>query len=106
MDRRADRRPSGPAGTEAVAADLQFPEGTIFIGDNLYFVDYARSSVLRLVGGRTEVVWRQPGCGANGLVAVPNGCWLRALTAGRSLKSLRPVRRWPRSVKTTVDSLS
>jgi gluconolactonase len=65
---RADDPPA-----ETVATDLEFPEGTIFVGDQFYFVDYSRSSVLRLAGGRTEVVWHQPGCGANGLVAVPNG---------------------------------
>ncbi len=55
------------------AANLFFPEGTIFVGRDLYFVDYARSDVLRLVGGRTEVVWHRDGCGANGLVVVPDG---------------------------------
>jgi gluconolactonase len=60
-------------GAEIAAADLLFPEGTIFVGKDLYFVDYVRSSVLRLVGGRKEVVWHQAGCGANGLVAVADG---------------------------------
>jgi gluconolactonase len=86
------------AGAETVAADLQFPGGTIFIGDDLYFVDYTRSSVLRLVGGRTEVVWRQPGCGANGLLAVPNGllvaCFdngtvVQIATSGATLATIR-----------------
>jgi gluconolactonase len=65
-----------------VATDLQFPEGTIFVGDRLYFVDYAQSSVLRLVGGRTEVVWHQSGCGANGLVAVPSGLLVACFDSG------------------------
>jgi gluconolactonase len=67
---------------ETVATNLQFPEGTIFVGDSLHFVDYVRSSVLRLVGGRTEVVWHQPGCGANGLVAVPNGLLVACFDSG------------------------
>jgi gluconolactonase len=67
---------------ETVASNLQFPEGTIFVGETLYFVDYARSSVLRVVGGRTEVVWHQPGCGANGLVAVPGGLLVACFDSG------------------------
>ena len=67
---------------ETVATNLQFPEGTIFVGGTLYFVDYARSSVLRLVGGGPEVVWHQPGCGANGLVAVPNGLLVACYDGG------------------------
>jgi gluconolactonase len=58
---------------EIAATGLLFPEGTIFVGSDLYFVDYARSDVLRLVGAKTEVVWHQDGCGANGLVAVIDG---------------------------------
>ena len=65
-----------------VATDLRFPEGTIFIGNDLYFVDYARSSVLRLVGGKTETVWHQDGCGANGLVAVPDGLLVACFDSG------------------------
>lgn len=83
---------------ETVATDLRFPEGTIFVGDRLYFVDYSRSSVLRLAGGGTEVVWQQPGCGANGLVAVPNGLLVACFdggtiveisTAGATLATIR-----------------
>jgi gluconolactonase len=79
----------GQSGTRAddataqdIVTDLQFPEGTIFVGDSLYFVDYARSSVLRLVDGRATVVWHQPGCGANGLVAVPNGLLVACFDGG------------------------
>ena len=32
---------AAPAAVETVATNLQFPEGTIFVGDSLYFVDYA-----------------------------------------------------------------
>ncbi|WP_197513477.1 SMP-30/gluconolactonase/LRE family protein [Bordetella bronchialis] len=50
------------------AAGLQFPEGTVFVGDELYFVDYGASSVLRLAGGQAVLAWSIPGCGANGLL--------------------------------------
>jgi gluconolactonase len=70
------------ASAQTVVTGLQFPEGTIFVGDSLYFVDYAQSSVLRLVGGKATVVWRQPGCGANGLVAVPDGLLVACFDSG------------------------
>ncbi len=57
---------------ETVATGLQFPEGTIFVGNTLYFVDYGASDVLRLVDGRIQRVWHQSGCGANGLVQTGN----------------------------------
>jgi gluconolactonase len=60
------------AEVETVASGLQFPEGTIFVGDTLYFVDYGASDVLRLVDGRLQRVWHQSGCGANGLVQTGN----------------------------------
>jgi gluconolactonase len=61
---------AAPAATAAdlVVADLQFPEGPIFVGPVLYFVDYGTSNVFHVVGGKAVSVWHQPGCGANGLV--------------------------------------
>jgi gluconolactonase len=56
-----------------VASSLQFPEGTVFIDNTLYFVDFATSDVFRLVGSKVEKVWHQEGCGANGLAQVPDG---------------------------------
>jgi gluconolactonase len=53
---------------DLVVGDLQFPEGTIFVGPVLYFVDYGTSDVFRLVAGQAQRVWHQAGCGANGLV--------------------------------------
>jgi gluconolactonase len=70
------------------ATDLSFPEGTIFVGHDLYFVDYARSDVLRLVDAKTEVVWHQDGCGANGLVAVPDGLLIACFDGATVVKIL------------------
>ena len=53
---------------DVVAKGLQFPEGTVFVGDDLYFVDYGASAVYRLHEGRTAAVWHEAGCGANGLL--------------------------------------
>jgi gluconolactonase len=58
------------AEAEVVATGLHFPEGAIFIGETLYFVDYATSRVLRMDHEKVETVWYQDGCGANGLVAL------------------------------------
>jgi gluconolactonase len=76
---------------EVVATDLQFPEGTVFVGKVLYAVDYATSDVLRVTDGKVERVWHQDGCGANGLVDLHgallvacygNGTIVRMTTAG------------------------
>jgi gluconolactonase len=56
-----------PGKVETVATGLRFPEGTVFVGNTLYFVDYGSSDVLRLVDGAVQKVWHQDGCGANGL---------------------------------------
>jgi gluconolactonase len=69
-------------GVEVVATDLQFPEGTIFVGSTLYFVDYVSSDVLRLNGRKTEVVWHRDGCGPNGLAAVPAGLLVACYDSG------------------------
>ena len=59
--------PGEPTKVETVATGLQFPEGTVFVGNTLYFVDYGSSDVLRLVDGTVQKVWHGDGCGANGL---------------------------------------
>jgi gluconolactonase len=58
------------ADAKVIASGRQFPEGTIFVGDDLYFVDYVTSDVFRLANGKVERIWHQNGCGADGLVAV------------------------------------
>jgi gluconolactonase len=81
---------AGDVRAEIVATDLRFPEGTIFVGNDLYFVDYVRSSVLRLVGGKMETVWHQDGCGANGLVAVPDGLLVACFDGGTIIRISSP----------------
>jgi len=84
---------------EIVNRSLQFPEGTIFVGDTLYFVDYAASNVLRLEGNTVRLVWHGEGCGANGLLQVPEGLLVacfdggvvaRISLAGKVLATIRP----------------
>jgi sugar lactone lactonase YvrE len=71
-----------PARVETVAAGLQFPEGTVFVGHTLYFVDYGASDVLRLVGGAVQKVWHQDGCGANGLVQADGTVFVACYDSG------------------------
>src|SRR5579862_5719255 len=86
------------AAPEVVATGLHFPEGTIFVGNTLYFVDYSTSDVLRIVGGNVEKVWHQDGCGANGLVEThgellvacyDNGTIARITTDGNIRETIR-----------------
>jgi gluconolactonase len=56
-----------------VTTGLRFPEGTVFVGNTLYFVDYAASAVYRLQDDVPVPVWQQDGCGANGLLAYRGG---------------------------------
>lgn len=65
-----------------VATNIGFPEGTIFVGKQLYFVDYLSSNVLRLVDGRQQVVWHRSGCGANGLVQTTGGLIVACFDSG------------------------
>jgi gluconolactonase len=58
---------------EVLAPGVDFPEGTLFLGDTLYFVDYAGSSVLKLASAGQELVWHETGCGPAGLLARPEG---------------------------------
>jgi sugar lactone lactonase YvrE len=44
------------ADAEVVATGLHFPEGAIFVGETLYFVDYATSRVMRMVRGKVEYI--------------------------------------------------
>ena len=71
-----------PVGIETVATGLRFPEGTIFVGDTLYFVDYGASDVLRVTGGAVQRVWHQDGCGANGLVYVNGHLFVACYDSG------------------------
>jgi gluconolactonase len=83
---------------EIVASGLQFPEGTIFVGNVLYFVDYSSSDVLRVVNRKVELVWHQDGCNANGLVeqdgellvaCYGSGTIVRMTTAGKIKQTIQ-----------------
>jgi gluconolactonase len=77
---------SSTPNTKVVAKGLQFPEGTIFVGDTLYFTDYATSDVLRLVDGNVRTVWHRDGCGANGLVALADEILVACYDSGEIIR--------------------
>jgi gluconolactonase len=86
------------ADVQIVAKDLHFLEGTIFVGDILYFVDYTTSDVLRLSGNKVEKVWHEDGCGANGLIqwkssllvaCFDDGTIVNISLAGKHLKTIQ-----------------
>ncbi|WP_420998283.1 SMP-30/gluconolactonase/LRE family protein [Cupriavidus sp. 30B13] len=79
---------AGPA-AEIVATGLDFPEGPVFVGQDLYFVDYTASTVYRLDGHRAAPVWHQSGCGANGLVPYGDGL-LVACYDGGTFQAIAP----------------
>jgi len=70
------------ADIQIVAKNLHFLEGTIFVGDTLYFVDYTTSDVLRLSGNTVEKVWHEDGCGANGLLQWNSSLLVACFDAG------------------------
>jgi gluconolactonase len=71
-----------PMQAEIVLTGLQFAEGTVFIGQSLYFVDYSASTVYRLDDKRATPVWHQDGCGANGLLSLGDGLLVACYDSG------------------------
>lgn len=68
---------------EVLAPGLGFPEGTIFLNNTLYFVDYAASTVLKLAGRDKEIVWSEAGCGPTGLLERPEGLLVACYDSNR-----------------------
>ncbi len=64
----------GAANTEAatVLDKIPFPEGPLFVNDQLHWVEYASHRLMRLDGESRTVLHEQEGCGHNGLYFGPN----------------------------------
>ncbi len=56
-----------------VAADVSYPEGPVWQGGKLYFVEYGRGTVRVADGGRIAEFWHSEHCGPSGLFALPQG---------------------------------
>lgn len=59
-------------GTVAVVDKLAFPEGPLFVNDQLHWVEYISNRLMRLDGNARTVLHEQDGCGHNGLALSPN----------------------------------
>jgi gluconolactonase len=79
-------RPTRAADLSVVVGDLHDPREMIFVGNTLYFTDYEASAVRRLIGGRVETIWQEQGCGASGLVQVPDGLLVACFDGGSIVK--------------------
>jgi gluconolactonase len=64
----------GAANTGAVTVvdKLPFPEGPLFVNDQLHWVEYISNRLMRLDGETRTVLHEQEGCGHNGLSLTPN----------------------------------
>ena len=64
----------GAADTGAVTVvdKLPFPEGPLFVNDQLHWVEYVSNRLIRLDGETRTVLHEQEGCGHNGLALTPN----------------------------------
>jgi len=61
------------AGAVTVVDKLSFPEGPLFVNDQLHWVEYSSNRLMRLDGETRTVLHEQEGCGHNGLLLSPNG---------------------------------
>ncbi|MCH9006315.1 MAG: SMP-30/gluconolactonase/LRE family protein [Proteobacteria bacterium] len=64
----------GAASTAAVTVvdKIPFPEGPLFVNDQLHWVEYISNRLMRLDGETRTVLHEQEGCGHNGLSLTPN----------------------------------
>jgi len=59
-------------GAVTVVDKLPFPEGPLFVNDQLHWVEYVSNRLIRLDGETRTVLHEQEGCGHNGLALTPN----------------------------------
>jgi sugar lactone lactonase YvrE len=60
------------SGAATVVDKLPFPEGPLFVNDQLHWVEYISNRLMRLDGETRTVLHEQAGCGHNGLALGPN----------------------------------
>ena len=56
--------------------DVSFPEGPIYVDGTLYLVDYAGQTILKESDGALKPIWKQAGCGPNGLAHPAEGLFV------------------------------
>jgi gluconolactonase len=60
------------SGAVTVVDKLPFPEGPLFVNDQLHWVEYVSNRLMRLDGETRTVLHEQEACGHNGLALTPN----------------------------------
>jgi gluconolactonase len=71
-----------PLGT--VDAEAHYPEGPVWRGGQLFYVEYSAGNIKRWDGTRTVQIWHRDGCGASGLIEFHDH-WLVACYDDNSL---------------------
>jgi sugar lactone lactonase YvrE len=64
------------ADVKIINPDAHFPEGPVWYHDKLFYVEYARNTVMTWDGKKNEVFWQQDGCGPSAVVPTQNGEFL------------------------------
>ncbi len=61
---------------QVLNADVHFPEGPVWYGGKLYYVEYDRNSVTTWDGRKNTIFWSQKGCGPSAVIATAHGEFL------------------------------
>lgn len=67
---------AAPHGITVINADAHFPEGPIWAGGKLYYVEYDRNTVDAWDGKKNSIFWSKPGCGPSAVVVTSQGEFL------------------------------
>ena len=69
---------AAPADHLTVVTTAAYPEGPVWAGDRLLFVEYAGPGITAWKDGKKSIFWNAPGCGASGLIRFGSDHWLVA----------------------------
>jgi gluconolactonase len=69
---------AAPANNLTVVTTAAYPEGPVWAGDRLLFVEYAGPGITAWKDGQKSIFWNAPGCGASGLIHFGPDHWLVA----------------------------
>jgi gluconolactonase len=65
--------PAVAAQLASIDPDAHYPEGPLWRGDKLLYVEYSASNIKSWDGQRSAVYWHKDGCGANSLIPFNGG---------------------------------
>jgi gluconolactonase len=75
---------------EVIVPVASFPEGPLWHGGQLYYVEYGVDGVMRWDGEQSTQVWRQEGCGPSAVVEAGNGNFLVTCYDANTLVEITP----------------